>query len=172
MTASISHPAQTGIDLFMIARTAGVLDAVGAGVAEQHENHTLQAQEQGQGDDERRNSDPGDHEAYERADRGADDKRDEQRGDPVPPTDVREQDENRHAQATRDAGRQVDFGKDDHERQRHRQHHQRRGLSHQVGDVGLRKEERSQDPEHEADNDHARRVPAACPSRRRGHAAR
>ena len=68
MTASMSQPAQTGIDLFMIANDGRRLDAVSAGVAEQDEDQTLKARNRARVIDERRDSDLGDEEADERAD--------------------------------------------------------------------------------------------------------
>ena len=46
MTTSITQPAQTGIDLFMIAADRRRLHLIGTGVTEQDQHHALEAEEQ------------------------------------------------------------------------------------------------------------------------------
>ena len=58
---------------------------------------------------------------------------------------VDEHDEQRHRDAARDAGGQVDLAEEEDEHQRHAEHHERGRLGQQVREVALGEEERAQE---------------------------
>ena len=82
MTAHIAQPAHAGMLLFSIARTDGSVIRYEFAVAEQDELQALEAEEQTQGDDERRDADLRHEVADEQADDDADGEGDEQRDRP------------------------------------------------------------------------------------------
>ena len=153
MTASMTHPAH---DRQVSARQRdqlGYLEPEQPARADHDEGDTLIGQEQAQRDDEGRYAHPRDEEAYERAGGEPDEERDEERDHPVPPVRRDEHDEDRHRDAARDAGRQIDLAEQQHEHERHAQHDERRRLIEQVGEVAVREEERAQDREQDAEHD-------------------
>lgn len=128
--------------------------AVQAAGADDDERETLQAEEQTQRHDERRDADPRDEEAYERADEEAEAEADQERERPGDALRG-EHDEQCHADAAGDTGRQVDLAQEQHEHECHAEHDERGRLVEQVGEVALGEEERAEHREQDAEHDEA-----------------
>jgi hypothetical protein len=130
------HPAQPHRQVAVVELDDEVvLQRDGAAAAGHLQQDALQAQERRQGDDERRDAQPGDQQADAVADHRAGDQRGQQRRDQRPPVVGHDQAERAGGDTTGEAGAQVDLTEQEDEHQAHRQHRHTRGLADQVADV-------------------------------------